>query len=134
MSEKDKVLEEEGMFGFNLKRNAKQIREDRADAIIKKAEKKYRREIEDMLDEVESLETEQLGLIDLSPNKATDLMIANDFDDDAYVKKDIQIGMKKREILIEIDIAKEQYVKRFGTKAYKANLASRFETEDGGEE
>lgn len=102
-----------GAFIASLKRNNKQIREDRAEAIVEVAQIKYKRVIEDLDQEIKSLERERDNMIDLSPTNAQSLILASDFDAQKYIEKDVEIGVKIRSLEIKLEIAKKRYTKLF---------------------
>lgn len=113
---KDQTLLQEfaGAFVESLTRNNKQIRNDRAVAIVEAAELRYRRTIEDIQAEIKRTLRERENAIDLSPTHADSLVLASDFDDEAFVKADIKIGIRVRELNIQLDIAKDRYLHLFG--------------------
>ena len=53
-------------------------------------------------------------MLDLSPTSADSLILATDFNADAFVKKDIDLGVKVRNLLITLEIARESFAKLFG--------------------
>ena len=113
MSE-DKIKETEGAFIESLKRNNRQIREDRAATISEDAQLLYKREIEDLEVEQKRLIREQDNMLDMSPTNAQSLIVASDFDAKSYVNKDIDLGVKIRNIEIRLEIAKKRYSYLFG--------------------
>lgn len=106
----------DGAFLASLKRNNKQIREDRAFAIFEDTELIYKRKIEDLELAIKKLKREQESMLDLSPTTAQSLVLASDFDSSAYVEKDIEIGVKVRNFEIKLEIAKNRYNYLFGGK------------------
>jgi hypothetical protein len=103
-----------GAFISSLKRNNKQIREDRATAIAEDTELVYKRTIEDIELSIKKMKRDQENMLDLSPENAQSLILASDFNSTEYVKKDINLGIKIREAEIELDIAKKRYEYLFG--------------------
>lgn len=103
-----------GMFYTSLKRNNKQIREDRANAIGEDTQLVYKRTIEDLDVLIKRMKREQENLLDLSPSNSQSLVLASDFDSKAYVEKDIDLGVKIRNAEIKLDIAKRRYEYLFG--------------------
>ena len=93
-----------GAFILSLKRNNKQIRDDRATAIAEDAQLIYKREIEDLEVDIKRMDRDQENMLDLSPENATSLKLASDFDARDYVNKDIELGVK-----IRLEIARKQY-------------------------
>ena len=103
-----------GAFISSLKRNNKQIREDRATAIAEDTELVYKRTIEDIDLSIKKMKRDQENMLDLSPENAQSLILASDFNSTEYVKKDINLGIKIREAEIELDIARKRYEYLFG--------------------
>lgn len=103
-----------GAFFESLNRNNKTIKKDRAIAIAEDAQMRYKRELEDMELELRKLKRERAALLDLSPTSADSLMLANDFDAKAFVNRDIDIGVKIRNLKIRLEIAQESYTELFG--------------------
>jgi hypothetical protein len=116
MSETDmaKELPVEGAFISSLKRNNKQIRDDRAAAIGEDAQLIYKREIEDLNVTIKRMLREQENMLDLSPDNAMSLKLASDFDSKDYVLKDIELGVKIRNAEIKLEIATKRYKYLFG--------------------
>ena len=103
-----------GAFLASLKRNNKQIRDDRATAIAEDAQVKYRRSVEDLELNIKRMSRERENMLDLSPTHADSLVLASDFNADAYVKKDVELGVRIRNDEIKLEIAKKQYSYLFG--------------------
>jgi hypothetical protein len=99
----------EGAFVASLKRNNRQIREDRATAIAEDAQVMYRRAVEDIELKLNKMRRDRESMLDLSPEHATSLKLASDFDALAYVQKDIELGTNIRNLEIKLEIAKKQY-------------------------
>jgi hypothetical protein len=109
-------LEMKGAFVGSLKRSNKNIRDDRAAAIAEAAEMKYKRKVEDLNLAIKVLARDRNNMLDMSPANTMSLMVASDFDADVFVTKDIEIGMKLRELEITRDIAQKQYELLFTDK------------------
>lgn len=103
-----------GAFTSSLKRNNKQIREDRATSISEDTELIYKRSIEDLELSIKKMRREQDNMLDLSPSNAQSLVLASDFDSDEYVRKDVELGVKIRNSSIKLDVAKQRYKFLFG--------------------
>ena len=103
-----------GAFIESLKRNNKQIRDDRAAAIGEDAQMLYKREIEDREVKIKRMRREQENMLDMSPDNAMSLKLASDFDAASYVKKDIELSIKIRDEEIVLDLAKKRYSYLFG--------------------
>jgi hypothetical protein len=108
-----------GAFATTLTRGNKQIRVDRALVLVEKTEKCYRRTIEDLTDSISAVKMERESMMDLSPTNAQNLTLASDFDERKYVDKDIELGVKVRNLEIKIEVATKRYEYLFGP--YKAN-------------
>lgn len=111
MSEDVKV---QGAFASSLKRNNSKIRADRAEAIAEDTELIFKRNIEDMQLKIKKMKRELENMLDLSPTDATSLVLASDFDSNAYVIKDIDLGVKIRNEEIKLDIATARFGYLFG--------------------
>lgn len=107
MTEEDPIIE--GAFLDSLKRNNRQIREDRAAAIVEDAHLIYRREIEDLAVMIKRLKREQENMLDLSPSHADSLVLASDFDAKEYVTKDLELSVKIRNLEIKYELAQKRY-------------------------
>lgn len=103
-----------GAFISSLKRNNKQIRNDRATAIAEDTQLLYRRQMEDLEVSLKRMRREQENMLDLSPTTAMSLVLASDFDSAEYVAKDVALGVKIRNEDIKMEIAKTRYEYLFG--------------------
>jgi hypothetical protein len=112
MSEENVV--QAGKFFESLRRNNKQIREDRATAIAEMAELKYKRQIEDLQVLLKDKRRTQENMLDMSPDNAMSLKMAENFDADTYVGEDIKIGIEIRNLEIKLEIARNRYEYLFG--------------------
>jgi hypothetical protein len=110
----DENVKVNGAFYASLIRNNRQIRDDRAAAIMEDTELIYKRKIEDLELMIKKMKREQENMLDLSPTNAQSLVLASDFDSAAYVDKDIQIGVKIRNMEIKMEIARTRYTYLFG--------------------
>ena len=98
-----------GVFVESLVRNNKKIKEDRAIAIAESAEMLYKREVEDTTLKIKQLKRERDAMLDLSPSDANSLILASDFDAKDFVERDIQLGLKIRNLEITLEIARTRY-------------------------
>jgi hypothetical protein len=112
MTEEQKQ-EMQGAFVESLKRNNKQIRDDRAEAITENAQMLYRRAIEDMKMELKQMKRDRENMLDLSPDHGMSLKLASDFNAAAYVTKDVELGVKIRNLEIKLDLSETQYKRLF---------------------
>lgn len=103
-----------GSFGASLLRNASKIKEERALALWRSAERVYRRKVEDLQASIDDLTTNRLSLIDLSPNDVNSLVLATDFKSDDFYDKDMAITLEIREKNIRLVEAKARYAELFG--------------------
>lgn len=110
----DSQQPELGAFISSLKRNNKQIRDDRATAIAEDTQLLYKRQIEDLQVSLRRMKREQENMLDLSPTDARSLVLASDFDSAAYVEKDVELGVRIRNSEIKLEIAKTRYQYLFG--------------------
>jgi hypothetical protein len=104
----------QGAFLSSLKRNNKQIRDDRATAIADVAQLKYKRKVEDLEMSIRDMKREHDNMLDLSPTNAQSLIIASDFDAEAYIAKDLELGVRIRNEEIRLEIARKRYAFLFG--------------------
>lgn len=114
MENNEKTSEMEGLFVSSLKRNNKQIREDRATAIAEDAELCYKRHIEDLEMEIKKKKRDRENMLDLSPSNAQSLVVASDFNAVNFVKKDTELGIAIRNLEIELSLSKERFSSLFG--------------------
>jgi hypothetical protein len=105
-----------GAFVESLKRNNKQIKDDRAEAIAETAEMRYRRTVEDLDIAIKRMKRERENMLDLSPDNALSLIVASKFDDEKFVNEDIKLGIEIRNAEIKLEIAEVQYEHLFGKK------------------
>lgn len=111
---KDPYQKKEGVFIQSLKRNNKQIRDDRAQAIGEDAQLLYKRAVEDLEVSISRMRRDQENMLDLSPENAMSLKLASDFNAVEYVQKDLELGVKIRNEEIKLEIAKKRYNYLFG--------------------
>ena len=110
----DEISNITGAFVDSLKRNNKQIRDDRATAICEDAQIMYRRKVEDLEVKIKRMRRDRDNMLDLSPENALSLKLASDFNSEEYVEKDIQLGVNIRNAEIQLEIATKQYKYLFG--------------------
>ena len=124
MSEENKELVEsggldvevmpDGAFQESLIRNNKQIRKDRAAVIVESAYIQFKRAVEDLEIEIRRVKRDRENMLDLSPTNAQSLVVASDFDSTAFVAKDIELGVKIRNLEIQHEVAKKRFIYLFG--------------------
>ncbi len=103
-----------GAFVESLKRNNKQIKSDRAEAIVEDTEVQYRRKLEDITMLIRSKSREREGMLDLSPSTAASLMPVNDFDIAGYVETDVALSTEIRNLNIKLEVVQARYDFLFG--------------------
>ncbi len=103
-----------GAFINSLKRNNREIRDDRATAIAEDTELVYKRKIEDLEISIKKMQREQEYMLDLSPASTQSLILASDFNCEEYVAQDIDLGIKIRNAEITLEIARQRYNYLFG--------------------
>jgi hypothetical protein len=118
-----------GAFAASLKRNNKQIRQDRAEAISEDAQLIYKREIEDLEKDIRTAKREQDNNLDLSPENTQTLKLATDFKAKDWVATDLKLGVEIRNLEIKLEIARKRYAYLFeGNTDVAAELVSESET------
>jgi hypothetical protein len=114
----DKVTDiKEGMggaFAVSLKRNNRQIRDDRAESIAEDAGMAFKRHVEDLEFAIKRMKREQENMLDLSPTNAQSLMVAEDFDSAEYIRRDSELSLNIRNTEIKLELAAARYDYLFG--------------------
>lgn len=105
-----------GTFKADLKRNFKQLKDSRAESVAEDVEIIYKRKIEDLCHEIRNIERDRENImLDLSPTNMTSaLAVPSDFNADAFLKKDIELGLRKRDSEIQLEIVTRRYEELFG--------------------
>lgn len=118
---KIKKMEElvRGAFVESLKRNNRQIKEDRATAIAEDAELLFKRTVEDLETEIKRTKRERDAMLDLSGTSTTNIIAVSDFDAHNFVVKDLELGLKIRNLEIKLEIAKNRYNELFNSEITK---------------
>ncbi len=109
----EQLNELKGSFVSSLRRNNKQIRDDRALAIAEDAELIFKREVEDILTELKVAKRERDAMLDLGGTSTTTIISQSDFNAKAFVAKDLELGLRIRELEIKLDIASKRYSELF---------------------
>ena len=119
MSDETKVQESpvvEGALYQSLRRNNKEIRQDRADTIAEDLEMAFSRGVQDLEMKLKRLIRERDAMYDFSPTNSQSLVMAKEVHGDEIIIKDYQLSIQIRQVEIELDIAKNRYTHLFGTK------------------
>lgn len=111
----NKLDGQKGAFVSSLVRNSKTIKEDRAMAIFKNAEKHYRRQIEDVQSNIETMEAEREALLDMSPTNSQSLVLASDFNPNDFYDNDKKLTLSIREQKIVLAELQGRYQYLFGS-------------------
>ncbi len=106
--------EPQGVFFASLVRNNKKIRADRAASINDETTTLFKRTVEDIALEIKKLKRERESMLDLSPTSADSLVLASDFNSKGFVEKDLELGVKIRNLEIKFEIAQNRYNYLFG--------------------
>jgi hypothetical protein len=102
-----------GAFDGILKRNNKQIRDDRAQAIVEDAELEMKRMMENLERDIKKMKRKREAMLDLSPGNSYSLT-PEKFDASLWVDKDVELGIEIRNTEIKYNIVKERYEYLFG--------------------
>ena len=102
------------IFMDYLVRNNKQIRTDRAEVIAEDTQIIFKRTIEDIELRIKKLSRERENMLDLSPDHALSLKLAENFSAVDFVNKDLKLGVEIRNEEIRLEIAKNRYNHLFG--------------------
>ncbi len=109
----NQLNELKGSFVTSLRRNNKQIRDDRALAIAEDAEMIFKREVEDINTELKRLRRERESMLDLGGTTTTAIISHADFNAKEFVAKDLDLGLKIRNLEIKLEIATKRYNELF---------------------
>jgi len=104
-----------GSFVSSLRRNNKQIRDDRALAIAEDAELIFKREVEDIQTELKRTRRDRDNMLDMGGTKTTDIISASDFNAKDFVSEDMKLGLRIRELEIKLEVAQARYNELFVT-------------------
>lgn len=112
MQNEDDVLLD-GQFMNSLKRNNKQIKDDRALSIAEDAEIIYKRKVEDLQATLKKKRRDLDNMLDLSPTNTQTLILASDFNATEWANRDHALGLEIRNLEIEVNIARARYNQLF---------------------
>ena len=110
-----------GALAQSLLRNASKIKEDRALAILRVAERYYKRRIEDLKDKIVDLEAVRENRLDMSPDDINTLKVASNFDAEKFFVEDEKDTLIIRETRIRLEELESRYNYLFG--AVRTELA-----------
>jgi len=105
----DALKELKGTFVGSLKRNNKQIRDDRALAITEDAQLIFKREVEDLETDLKRVTRDRDNMLDLGRNNTTNIIALTDFNAKEFVAKDLELGLTARNLEIKLEIAQSRY-------------------------
>jgi hypothetical protein len=103
-----------GAFNKALSLRGDAVLDNRANAIADDAALTYRQTVERLELEDRKLAMEQEALLDLAPDDANSLRAARDFDADQFVKKDIDLAVKRQVHRLRLEAARERLAVLFG--------------------
>lgn len=106
-----------GAFVNSLRRNNKQIKDDRAATISEDAQMSYQRAIEDLIMDVKRMKRSRENMLDLSPENTFSLMLGKDFDGKKFVEADTKIAVDLRNAEIKLELMQKQFEYLFGIPA-----------------
>lgn len=65
--------------------------------------------MEDIAVEIRKLKRERENMLDLSPTTTDSLILASDFDSKSFVKKDLDLAVRIRNLEIKLELAEKRY-------------------------
>ncbi len=102
-------VEKQGKFGKLLMRSNTKLREDRGAQIVKATPPTHGRRIEDLQEILDNLKVDQDNMLDINPSNTQTIINPSDFESESFVDKDIEIGIKIRNIQIKLNVAQGRY-------------------------
>lgn len=107
------------MFKSDLMRTFRQLKESRAESVSEDVEIIYKRRIEDLCHRIRNYDRDRENiLLDLSPSSLTSgAVVPSDFDATKFMEKDVEIGLNKRDAIIQLEIVLDRYEYLFGPLA-----------------
>lgn len=108
-----------GVFKTDLMRTFRQLKESRAESVSEDVEVIYKRRIEDLCHKIRNYDRDRENiLLDLSPTSLTSgAVVPSDFDANKFIEKDVEIGLNKRDAIIQLEIVLDRYEFLFGALA-----------------
>jgi hypothetical protein len=77
------------------------------------AEMAYKNAVQNLMVGIKRMKREREAMLDLSPTNALSLMVANDFDSEKFVERDVQLGIDIRNAEIKFEIMQKRYAHLF---------------------
>jgi len=108
-----------GAFVDSMKRNTKQIKEDRGIEMAEALKIKYVRRMEDLTQDIKSRFRTMRSMLDMSPDNTMSLINPSNFDEDAFLAEDEKIGLEIRNLKIKLEIVQSRYDFLFNKKETK---------------
>ena len=103
-----------GAFYGSLVRNNKEIKGARAASIFEASEISFRRYIEDLSIKLRELKRQRENMLDMAPNSAISLMLAENFDSNTFTKEYSKMGIDIRNLEVALEIGRKDYTYLFG--------------------
>lgn len=113
VSQVAKVPAYAGKFFASLNRNNSSIRSDRAADLTEGAKLQYKRKVEDLQQDINSLIRRREAALDLSPDTALSLKHASNFDPNKFVQDDIDMSIEIRNLTVQLTIISKRYKELF---------------------
>lgn len=100
-------------------RTFRQLKKSRAESVSEDVEIIYKRRIEDLCHRIRNYDRDRENiLLDLSPSSLTSgAVVPSDFDATKFMEKDVEIGLNKRDAIIQLEIVLDRYEYLFGPLA-----------------
>lgn len=109
----NQLNELKGRFVESLRRGGREIRQDRALAIAEDAELIFKREVEDISTALKTTKRDRDSMLDMGGVSTTAIISQSDFDAKSFVAKDLELGLKIRNLEIKLEIATKRYNELF---------------------
>lgn len=108
-------VELKGLLGETLKRNTKEIREERGKTLYEDLSVEYEREIQDLEREIRRKESEQNRQFDFSPGTTISLSFAENFDPRTILKQDQEKSLDINNLRVKRNLLAKRSNTLFGT-------------------
>lgn len=110
------LVEKRGKFFESLNRSFKNVRADRAAAVVDDVEIEFKRCVENLWRDIKRLNSKKLGLLDLSSSNALTIKSVEDIKPEAFVAEYVKVNVDLRKTKIQYLVARKAYNELFGTK------------------